>query len=387
MKIIVISPRFPYPLEKGDKLRLYYHIKHLSFEHQVVLVSLYDNYVKNEDIEHIREFVSELYLFKLSKFTIAKNLFKAFFSKLPFQVHYFFDTSIKNYIDSIIKKENPDIIYNQLIRTAEYTKDLDYFKVIDYMDSFSEGMRKRIKTSFFPFNILYKEEYKRIKRYESDIFTYFQKHLIISEQDKNIFEKKIREKLIILPNGVNTQYFTPLKVNKKYDTGFVGNMGYRPNILATMFLAKSILPELKKDNKNIKVLIAGARPAWRVKKLQDKNIEVSGWLEDIRIAYSEIKVFVSPIFTGIGQQNKILEAMAMEIPVITTSTVNNAIGAEDGKNILIADNKDEFYYSISKILHDPILEQSIGEEARRFIVENYNWDIQKENILKIFKTK
>lgn len=387
MKIIVISPRFPYPLEKGDKLRLYYHIKHLSFEHQVVLISLSDNEVKPNDIDHLKEFVTELYLFKLSKFTIAKNLFKAFFSKLPFQVHYFFDKSIKNDIIDIIKKENPDIIYNQLIRTAEYTKDLDYFKVIDYMDSFSEGMRKRIKTSFFPFNILYKEEYKRIKRYESDIFTYFQKHLIISEQDKNIFEKKIREKLIILPNGVNTQYFTPMKVNKKYDIGFVGNMGYRPNILATMFLANSILPELKKDNKNIKVLIAGARPAWRVKKLQDKNIEVSGWLEDIRIAYSEIKVFVSPIFTGIGQQNKILEAMAMEIPVITTSTVNNAIGAEDGKNILIADNKDEFYYSISKILHDPILEQSIGEEGRRFILENYNWDIQKENILKIFKIK
>lgn len=387
MKIIVISPRFPYPLEKGDKLRLYYHIKHLSFEHQVVLISLSDNEVKPNDIDHLKEFVTELYLFKLSKFTIAKNLFKAFFSKLPFQVHYFFDKSIKNDILDIIKKENPDIIYNQLIRTAEYTKDLDYFKVIDYMDSFSEGMRKRIKTSFFPLNILYKAEYKRIKRYESDIFTYFQKHLIISEQDKNIFEKKIREKLIILPNGVNTQYFTPMKVNKKYDIGFVGNMGYRPNILATMFLANSILPELKKDNKNIKVLIAGARPAWRVKKLQDKNIEVSGWLEDIRIAYSEIKVFVSPIFTGIGQQNKILEAMAMEIPVITTSTVNNAIGAEDGKNILIADNKDEFYYSISKILHDPILEQSIGEEGRRFILENYNWDIQKENILKIFKIK
>ena len=387
MKIIVISPRFPYPLEKGDKLRLYYHIKHLSFEHQVVLISLSDNEVKPNDIDHLKEFVTELFLFKLSKFTIAKNLFKAFFSKLPFQVHYFFDKSIKNDILDIIKKENPDIIYNQLIRTAEYTKDLDYFKVIDYMDSFSEGMRKRIKTSFFPLNILYKAEYKRIKRYESDIFTYFQKHLIISEQDKNIFEKKIREKLIILPNGVNTQYFTPMKVNKKYDIGFVGNMGYRPNILATMFLANSILPELKKDNKNIKVLIAGARPAWRVKKLQDKNIEVSGWLEDIRIAYSEIKVFVSPIFTGIGQQNKILEAMAMEIPVITTSTVNNAIGAEDGKNILIADNKDEFYYSISKILHDPILEQSIGEEGRRFILENYNWDIQKENILKIFKIK
>lgn len=385
MKIIVISPRFPYPLEKGDKLRLYYHIKHLSFEHQVVLISLYDNEVKNEDIEHIREFVSELYLFKLSKLTIAKNLLKAFFSKLPFQVHYFFDKAIKKDIDDIIKKENPDIIYNQLIRTAEYTKYLDYFKVIDYMDSFSEGMRKRIKTSFFPFNILYKEEYKRLKRYESDIFAYFQKHLIISEQDKNIFEKKIREKLIILPNGVNTQYFSPMRVNKKYDIGFVGNMGYRPNILATVFLANSILPALKKENKNIKVLIAGARPAWRVKKLQDKNIDVSGWIEDIRVAYSEIKVFVSPIFTGIGQQNKILEAMAMEIPVITTSTVNNAIGAEDGKNILIADNKDEFYYSIAKILHDPILAQSIGDEARQFILENYNWDIQKENILKIFK--
>lgn len=385
MKIVVISPRFPYPLEKGDKLRLYYHLLHLSEKFDVTLISLTDTDVKKEHREHIERLVSKVHIFKLSKSGIFFRLLTGIFSKLPFQVHYFFNPAIKPSIEKIIHETEPDFIYNQLIRTAEYTKDIECFKVIDYMDSFSQGMKKRFKSSFFPFNLIFRMEYKRLKKYETRIFYSFDKHIIISEQDKATLSKKINKNIIVVPNGVDTDFFSPGSSEKTFDIGFVGNMGYRPNILAVKFIANQIVPYLKKEYENIKVLFAGARPAYSVRNLADNSISVSGWLEDIREAYRKINIFVSPIFTGIGQQNKILEAMAMELPVITTNSVNNAINAVDGRDILIAENNEEFIFFITKLLNDPILASQIGKSAREFILQNYNWDTQKIKLLEIFK--
>ena len=307
------------------------------------------------------------------------------FSKLPFQVLYFFNPSIKSEIEKIISDAKPDFIYNQLIRTAEYTKNLRYFKVLDYMDSFSQGMKKRYITSIFPFRLLFRAEYLRVKRYETSIFDFFDRHIIISEQDKNSFGTEVKKNMTVIPNGVDTIFFQPKSIQKEFDLGFVGNMGYRPNVLASQFIAKQLLPFLKKENKKIRILFAGARPDYRVRILADKNTIVSGWVEDIRDAYGKIRIFVSPIFTGIGQQNKILEAMAMEIPVITTSSVNNAIQATDGKDIMIADNKEEFIFSITKLMNDPILANQTGKAGREFILEKYNWETQKLKLIEIFK--
>lgn len=384
-KIVVISPRFPYPLEKGDKLRLYYHLKHLSEKFQIILISLSDKKINGQDIEHIEKIVSQVYIFKLSKAGIVFRLLMGIFSKLPFQVLYFFNPSIKSEIEKIISDAKPDFIYNQLIRTAEYTKNLRYFKVLDYMDSFSQGMKKRYITSIFPFSLLFRAEYLRVKRYETSIFDFFDRHIIISEQDKNSFGTEVKKNMTVIPNGVDTIFFQPKSIQKEFDLGFVGNMGYRPNVLASQFIAKQLLPFLKKENKKIRILFAGARPDYRVRILADKNTIVSGWVEDIRDAYGKIRIFVSPIFTGIGQQNKILEAMAMEIPVITTSSVNNAIQATDGKDIMIADNKEEFIFSITKLMNDPILANQTGKAGREFILEKYNWETQKLKLIEIFK--
>jgi len=385
VKIVVISPRFPYPLEKGDKLRLYYHLRHLSEKFEIVLISLTESEVKKEHLEHIESFVAKVYLFRLSKAGIIFRLLKGIFSSIPFQVLYFFNPTLKSKIETIIKTENPDFIYNQLIRTAEYTKGLKYFKVIDYMDSFSQGMNKRAKSSFFPFSMIFRMENMRLRKYETNMFPYFDRHIIISEQDRETFSPEINDKISVIPNGVDTDFYTPSGAEKKYELGFVGNMGYRPNVLASQYLAKEVIPQAIRENGKIKMLLAGARPDYRVRVLAGDNITVSGWMEDIRDAYNSIRIFVSPIFTGIGQQNKILEAMSMEIPVITTSSVNNAIGATDEKDILIADNREEFIFNISKLLHDPILADHIGKAGREFITEKYNWDNQKHKLFEIFK--
>jgi sugar transferase (PEP-CTERM/EpsH1 system associated) len=384
VKIVVISPRFPYPLEKGDKLRLYYHLRSLSNKYEITLISLSDCEVSEASLSHIGSIVSKVHLFRLKKTGIFFRLFKGIFSKLPFQIHYFFDPSLKPRIESIIENENPDFIFNQLIRTAEYTKDLKYYKVIDYMDSFSQGMKKRFDSSFFPGNLLYKIEYERVKRYEAEIFQYFDRHIIISDQDRQTFSDKINKSIAVKSNGVDTGYFSPTQHEKEYELGFIGNMGYRPNVLAAIYLAKNILPLLKTEFPKIRLLIAGARPDRRVKALESESVRVTGWMEDIRDAYSTTGIFVSPIFTGIGQQNKILEAMAMQIPVITTSSVNNPIGAQNEKEILLADNENEFVENIIRLLKNPEHAASLGRNGRKFVVSNYNWSSSKSELFDIF---
>ncbi len=384
MKILVISPRFPYPLEKGDKLRLYHQLRLLSDNFEIVLVSLSDTKVKDSDLEHIKSIVSKVYIFPLLKFKIAIRLLFGIFSNKPFQVLYFFNKNYKKKIKEIIENEKPDIIYNQLIRTAEYSREFKYFKIIDYMDSFSEGMRKRLDNSSLVFQMLYKEEYKRLKKYETEIFNDFDKHSIISEQDKNTFAKEIKDKLKIVPNGVDMNFFQPLGTKKIYDISFVGNMGYRPNIIACEYFEKNILPLITKENKDIKIIFAGARPHSRVKSLENNNIFVSGWMEDIRDAYDKSRIFVAPIFTGIGQQNKILEAMSMELPVVTTSAVNEAIGAQPEKEIIIADTEQEFADSILKLLKEPEFAEQTGKAGRKFVQDNYSWDYQSSKLLDLF---
>ncbi len=160
---------------------------------------------------------------------------------------------------------------------------------------------------------------------------------------------------------------------KKYDVCFVGNLGYYSNIEAVRFLVKKIVPLLKKAKPDIKILIAGARPTDEIRYFTDENITVLGWMDDIREAYFASRVLVAPLMHGIGQQNKILEAMAMHVPVVSTNRVNNAIGATPETAILVADTEGSFAEQILRLLQDIDLQQLIADNGRAFVEKKYSW--------------
>lgn len=381
--LIVVLPRFPYPLEKGDKLRAYYQLKDLSEHFEIYLFCTSEFEITNESHVQIATFCKEIHVYRLKKGLILLNLLKALFTKIPFQVAYFSQNWIKKDMEKKIASIDAKHIYCQLVRAAEYVKNIHSIpKTIDLMDALSKGMERRISSINWLYRLVFKEETKRLKHYETKILDYFEHVTIISEQDKSFIIHPKNHQIKVLPNGVGTHFFNFDKVlDKEFDLIFTGNMNYAPNVQATLFLSNTFLPLLKKENPNIQIAIVGATPTKAIENCANENIHVTGWIDDIRMAYAKSKIFIAPMFSGSGMQNKILEAMAMGIPCITTSLANNAILAEHNTQILLAENEKEMLEAYQKLKNDSEFYDLISKNARDFVSKKYNWqNINKELI-------
>src|SRR5690554_2992695 len=184
MKIGVLVSRFPYPLEKGDKLRAYHQIKALSKNHEIYLCALSAHKVSHESIQELQSYCKEIKVIQLTKISILFNLFfSLLFTKLPLQLAYFFNRNAKGKILNFFKSHQIDHLYCQLIRVAEYVIDFNEVpKTLDYMDALSRGMERRIKTSNIFLKTFIKIESMRLKRYEHFIFPVFDEKVIIRSE-------------------------------------------------------------------------------------------------------------------------------------------------------------------------------------------------------------
>ena len=368
MKIFVLLPRIPYPLEKGDKLRAFNQIKQLAKRNEIILCALNDNPKVNEqDAFHaLQPFCQSINFIKITKPQILLGLVRAFLKGLPMQCGYFYNRKAVKKIDALIAKHKPDMLFGQLLRVAEYIRYKDLPKTIDYQDIFSYGMKRRADIASFVTRPIYNMEYRRLSRYEAAIFEDFDVKTIISEPDRELFPHEQRDEILVIPNGVDHDYFKPQDQEKKYDLVFTGNMSYPPNVNAVEYLAEEILPIVWKTLPEVKMYIAGATPDPKVKKVASDNIVVSGWLDDIRDAYAQSRVFIAPMRIGTGLQNKLLEAMSMRLPAITSPLANASLGAKPDEEILIGSNAEEMAQHIITLLTNK-------EKAERLALAGYNF--------------
>ncbi|MAZ30461.1 MAG: hypothetical protein CMP57_00020 [Flavobacteriales bacterium] len=375
MKLFVLTSRIPYPLEKGDKLRAFHQLKGLSKTHRIYLCSIKMplTNIPKETKDVLLEFCEEIHFIKLSYTQIFLNIFKAVFNKDPFQSALFYDINAQNKINKLILNIKPDHIYCQLTRVAKYIIDQKITKTLDYMDAFSKGMERRANKSNLLLRWFYQWESKKQKKYESYLMNVFNYHTIITKEDRSYIKHPKQQKINIITNGVNFDYFKPFDSIKKYDLVFVGNMGYAPNIDAVKFLCNYILPIVKLNIPEVKVLIAGADPSRSVINLQSENVTVSGWIDDIREAYAMSKIFIAPMRMGTGLQNKLLEAMAMNKACVTTDIVNKALLAPQDV-ICTANSSKELAKLCTDLLKNSKYRNELGEKARIFVKNKYSWE-------------
>ena len=382
MKIFVLLPRIPYPLEKGDKLRAYHQIRQLAKHNEIVLCALNDNNKvdKQKAFHALQPYCSSINFIKINKLQILFGLIRAFFMGLPLQCGYFFNRKASRKVDELIQKHQPDMLYGQLLRVAEYIRHKSLPKAIDYQDVFSYGMKRRRDIASPITRPVFNMEYKRLCRYEADIFDDFDVKTIISEPDRALFPHERRDEILIIPNGVDHDFFKPQQQEKRYDIVFTGNMSYPPNVNAVDYLANEILPIVWKTLPATKMYIAGASPDPKVKKAASERIIVSGWLDDIRDAYAQSKVFIAPMRIGTGLQNKLLEAMSMGLPAITSPLANASLGAKPNEEILVGGNAEDLARHIITLLTDREKASQIAQAGFDFTNRVYDWGPATEKL-------
>ncbi len=383
-KILVVLSRVPYPLDKGDKLRAFHQIKSLSEQHEVYLFAVNDAKLHPQAIEVLKKYCKEICIASINKIEIVFNLALGFFGSKPFQVYYFHHSSAQKKFDAFYQKIDPDAIYCQLIRTAEYAKHINKVpKTIDYQDAFAKGVERRIKNAPFYFKPFFRAEFERLRQYEHIIFHYFEHHVIISAQDKNLIIHEENNRIEVIPNGVDLDYFTPQIITKDYDLVFTGNMSYPPNVNCALFLVNEVMPLIWLQKPNTNILISGTSPVKEVMSLASEKVKVSGWVDDIRQSYARSKIFIAPMQIGTGLQNKLLEAMAMKIPCITSPLANAPLGAKSGEEIMVGENKNVIAQIVLDLLDNPSKMQELANNGRLFVEQNYSWNTHNKKLANI----
>lgn len=388
MRLLFLTSRVPYPIEKGDKLRVFNFIREMSKYHEVHLFAIDESNTSAENIKVLQQYCKSVKIFPICKFDIARNIVAGIFKGLPLQVAFYTNKKGINAFKEYCKDVNPDHIFCQLLRVTEYVKDIYYpNKTIDIQDTMSVNIaRSNKKRSIFVRPIFNLEE-KRLIKYEHDLFTIYNNKIIITESDRVLYPHPRREEIHIVPNGVDYEYFTVNETaNKDIDLVFTGNMGYKPNIDAAFYLIDRILPLVYREIPDIKVAIVGTNPPKSLINKRNKNIDITGWVKSVKDYYSRAKVFIAPMRIGTGLQNKLLEAMAMNLPCITTPLANNSLMATDQKEILIGNDETQLAKCIVNLLKDKALSDTIAENGNKFVRSTYNWETVGQQINTIITT-
>lgn len=385
MKLFIILPRFPYPTEKGDKLRAFNQIKVLSKHFDISLFALSHEKVKDGDLEKVKPYCSSITVFRLRILPVIWNLILAVFNGKPLQAGYYYNRNAQKLINKQIDVLSPDHIYCQLLRTAAYAFKTDIPKTLDYQDVFSKGVERRIPSANFLMKILFAFEMRRLRKYEQFVFGKFDNKIIISKPDRDCIPHENKEQIVIIPNGVDQEYFKPFKTKKITDLVFIGNMGYPPNIDCAEYLANKVLPLIHSKHPEIKLTLAGATPHARVRALASEKVKVTGWVDDIRVYYAGAKIFLAPMQMGTGLQNKLLEAMAMRLPSITSSLCNAALLGNEGTEILIGNTPEEVADHAIKLLENNEFADSIALNGYLFIKSTYSWEGSTNKLAEIIE--
>jgi len=246
--------------------------------------------------------------------------------------------------------------------------------------------RQKIKSSFYK-SWFEKIEQKRLANYEQIIKTY-QLSLVCSDEDKAYLEQLHQAKNIkLLPNGVDRTTFAPMHHDYTHNKTllFTGNMDYAPNVDAVIYFVNDIFPLIKTRFPDVVFTIAGQRPVEQVKSLASKDVIVTGFVKDLAVVYNEASVVVAPLRFGAGTQNKVLEAMAMGVPVVCSNVGFKGLGIKSGDGAIMATDTNAFAEAICNLLGDEEYRKQVGNTGAKVIAENFDWDVVTQKLERYFQ--
>ena len=367
-------------------MRAYYQIKELSKRNEVYLYCVSHTKVLPEHVEAVRPYCKEICLVRSPRLVNYKNIVRNYLHTKSLQMGYWDSIKSRKAYKAFEKKVDPDVLYSQMVRTMPLVSRSPKPKVMDFQDAMSMNCERRMEKSRGLWHYILHFEFKMLRSTEYNSFKIFDALTIISEPDSEAIPHKHNGDIHIIPNGVDFDYFSPLEREKKYDILFCGNMGYEPNVHAAQFLAQEVMPLVWKEVPEATLLLAGASPKREVRKLAGERVTVSGYVNDIRESYASARIFAAPMQTGSGLQNKLLEAMAMRMPCVTTSIANASLYAEDGRQVLVGDTAQVFADHLVELLRNEERRAQLADEGFAYVREHFSWEKSCEKLEAILRS-
>jgi len=378
MKLLFVAPDLPNPALKGYQLVLARHIEFLAKRHFIDLIAFRDCEQRAIDLGDLPMWCNNLETIKLPIWRSFWNLFVGAFTDRPWQVSYYRSREMARVIENRLRRSTYDVVIFHLTRMAQYRPDwYEGVTVLNMVDPLVLSYQRSLAWRPWYTRTAVLSEIARLSRYEAQEARYFRRVLLLTNKDAQDYQVLLNgARVDTTSHGVDVDFYSPFKSVPRQDGRIIitGNMGYAPNIDAVQYFCRHIFPRVLKEEPNAQLWIVGARPSRVVQKLaNDKTVMVTGFVPDIRPYLAEAMVSVCPVRLSVGTLTKVLEALAMGTPVVTTTAGNNGINAVSGEHLYVADSPEDFANKVVALLRGECW-QELFENGRRFVVEHFSWD-------------
>lgn len=375
-KILIITPDIPSLNGKGYQKDAYYRVmayKKNGYKIYIISHSLKINKIDNDTIQEFKKNGIIISYSQVSKFVSMYNLLVGlFFSNLPLQTLIYKSNLLKTNIINVLENFKPDLIH---IITIRMTNEIYNYKkpvIIDFVDSMFLNFKERLKYSNWFLKFIINIELRRLRIYEKKIADLSKLSLIVSNKDSDHINSK---NIFTLPIGMNLDFVKNIKnLNNTNRIIFTGNMNYFPNVQAIEWFIKNCWNNIKFKIKDCELYIVGRNPTKKILKLiaKEDGIFVTGEVKSVFDYIKTSSLAIAPMQSGSGMQNKIIEAMACKVPVVTTSLGLGDIGAANEKSIIIADDPNIYAQKIVNLLLNKSKRIKIGLNGKKYVFDNHD---------------
>jgi len=377
VRILFLSQRVPYPPNRGDKITTWRLVERMKRTHEVRCIAFAHD---EADFAAARELdakgiptVAVRYADKWKKLASLPLLL----TRTPLTLGVYGSRELQAAVDRTIASCDMAYAYSSSMG-AFLEKHASKPRVMHFGELDSDKWNQYSRRTSFPMSWVYAREHRTLLEFERRIALAFTENVLCTPLEQKIFEAAIPgASSTVLRNGVDLEYYRPAKVQPEpAHLVFTGVMNYYPNADGCIWFVREILPLVRKEFPATHLTIVGAHPTAEVQSLaRTDGVVVTGFVKDTREWLSNAAVSIAPLRIARGIQNKVLEAMAMGLPVVGTTSATQGVEGENGRDYLVADDANSFAESVCALLREGARAKEIGRNARRFVEEHYDWEV------------
>jgi polysaccharide biosynthesis protein PslH len=374
MRILFIAPYVPSRI----RVRPFQLIRELSKRHQVHVLALGEvGRAKALGAEELSSMVEDLIITPHSKLRGFAQSLLALPTPNPMCAAFCWSPAMKQMVAEVVSGAEFDVVHIEHLRAAHFAPACGGLPtVFDSVDCLTGLFGQMSHSKKNPIGkLVMREETWKLRRYEPRTLAGFDRIVITSDTERNeltALDPSLR--IDVLPNGVDTDYFAPQGGSRSpHRIVFSGKMGYHPNAQAAQWFAENVFPDLKRTYSDAEFVIVGSDPPAEIMKLAvTPGITVTGYVNDIRPHLDGSSLAVVPMQVAVGVQNKVLEAMAMGLPVVATPIATRAI-REGCPGVVEAGSAEDMVEQVSRLLDNATLADQTGKEGREEVLKNSSW--------------